>query len=47
MGIIVAFFTQLNEKYEHNNEGGPKNTKEAGVINLANLNYCGIMKSPF
>ena len=45
MGIIIAFFAQLNEKYDK--EGGPKNTREAHVINIANLNYCGIMKSPF
>ena len=45
MGVIIAFFTQLGDKY--NQEGGPKNTREAHVINVANLNYCGIMKSPF
>ena len=45
MGIIIAFFAQLNEKYQK--EGGPKNTRDARVINIANLNYCGIMKSPF
>ena len=45
MGIICAFFTQLGEKYEK--KGGPQNTRDAHVINVANLNYCGIMKSPF
>lgn len=41
MGAIVAFFAKLNEK------STPKRTKEQHVINIANLNYCGIMKSPF
>jgi hypothetical protein len=41
MGAIVAFFAKLNEK------STPRRTKEQHVINIANLNYCGIMKSPF
>jgi hypothetical protein len=45
MGLIIAFYSQLHDKY--NTAGSPKNTKEDHVINIANLNYCGIMKSPF
>lgn len=41
MGAIVAFFAKLNEK------SNPKRSKDQHLINIANLNYCGIMKSPF
>lgn len=45
MGAIITFFAQLMEKDQP--KASPKNTKDAHVINVANLNYCGIMKSPF
>jgi hypothetical protein len=41
MGAIVAFFAQVNEK------SNPRRSNEQHLINIANLNYCGIMKSPF
>ena len=45
MGLIIAFFQQFKSKVT--TEGGEIDTKKAHVINVANLNYCGIMKSPF
>lgn len=48
MGAIVAFFANLGKgEGNHTAKATPKRTKDAHVINVANLNYCGIMKSPF
>ena len=46
MGAIVAFFTHLTRDTK-NLKASPTKTRDAHVINIANLNYCGIMKSPF
>lgn len=45
MGPVIAFFAQLGKGTE--GKATPKKTRDAHVINIANLNYCGIMKSPF
>ena len=45
MGAVIAFFAQLGKTTD--GKATPKKTREAHVINIANLNYCGIMKSPF
>ena len=45
MGPVIAFFAKLGEQEKE--ASTPRKTKDLHVINVANLNYCGIMKSPF